>query len=77
MKKVVVIGGGAIGLFSAYYLRKAGFEVTVLEKNAPESTEMCSFGNAGYICTSHIIALSSPGVIAKGLKWLTNSQSPF
>ena len=77
MKKVVVIGGGVIGLFCAYYLRKAGFEVTVLEKNAPESTEMCSYGNAGFICTSHIMALASPGAIAKGLRWLTNPKSPL
>ncbi len=72
---VLVIGGGAIGLNSAYYLRKAGREVTVLERNT--FGEGCSFGNAGLICPSHLIPLSAPGMISQGIKWMFDGKSPF
>ena len=75
MKKVVIIGGGVIGLFSAYYLVKKGCEVTVIDKG--DITTGASFINAGYLTPSHFISLSSPGMINKGLKWMFNSASPF
>jgi D-amino-acid dehydrogenase len=74
-RDVVIIGGGAIGLCTAYYLSQHGLEVTILEKN--EIGSGCSFGNAGLIVPSHIIPLAAPGVIAKGLKWMFNPESPF
>jgi D-amino-acid dehydrogenase len=73
--KITIIGGGVIGLCSAYYLRKAGFEVTVIEKN--NITEGCSFGNMGYISPSHFIPLATPGIISQGLRWMISSSSPF
>ncbi|TVZ26020.1 D-amino-acid dehydrogenase [Gillisia sp. Hel_I_86] len=75
MKKVVIIGGGIIGLFSAYYLVKNGCEVTVVDKG--DLTTGASFINAGYLTPSHFISLASPGMINKGLKWMFNSASPF
>lgn len=75
MKKIVVIGGGIIGLSSAYYLVKAGFEVTLIDKG--DLTRGASIVNAGFTAPSHIISLASPGVINKGLKWMWNSSSPF
>ena len=75
MKKVVVIGGGIIGLCSAYYLRKEGHEVTVVDKSNFSSG--ASYVNAGYITPSHIISLAAPGMITKGLKWMLNPASPF
>ena len=48
--KVAVIGGGIIGLSSAYYLHEAGFEVTVIDKN--DFSNNCSYGNAGYVLDS-------------------------
>jgi D-amino-acid dehydrogenase len=74
-KNVVVIGGGIIGLSSAYYLQKAGHQVTVLDK--ADFMDNCSYGNCGYVCPSHFIPLATPGIIRQGLKWMLNPQSPF
>ncbi len=75
MKNVVVIGGGIIGLSTAYYLSQSGNRVTVLEKD--DFLDNCSYGNAGYVCPSHFIPLAAPGMVSKGLKWMFNSRSPF
>jgi D-amino-acid dehydrogenase len=74
-KPIVVIGGGVIGLFSAYYLLEAGERVVIIDKSSGE--EGCSFGNAGMVVPSHFIPLASPGMIEKGLKWMLDSESPF
>lgn len=73
--KVVIIGGGIMGLASAYYLLKSGWKVTVLDKG--DMTNNCSYGNAGMIVPSHFIPLAAPGMISKGIKWMFNSRSPF
>lgn len=73
--KVAIIGGGIIGLSSAYYLNKAGYDVTVLDKG--DLSDGCSHGNAGMIVPSHIIPLAAPGMISKGIRWMFNSTSPF
>lgn len=75
MKKVSIIGGGIIGLCSAYYLAKEGYEVVVFDKS--NMSDGCSYGNAGMIVPSHIIPLAQPGMIAQGIKWMFDSQSPF
>ncbi|MGB5385839.1 MAG: FAD-dependent oxidoreductase [Eudoraea sp.] len=72
---IIIIGGGIAGLSSAYYLNKAGHQVTVIDKS--DLTAGASFVNAGYITPSHIIPLASPGMIVKGIKWMFNSASPF
>lgn len=75
MKKVVIIGGGIIGLSTAYYLQKEGNQVTVVDKS--DFSSGASYVNAGYITPSHIISLAAPGIITKGLKWMLNPASPF
>ncbi|MFQ5570653.1 MAG: NAD(P)/FAD-dependent oxidoreductase [Rhodothermales bacterium] len=72
---VVVIGGGVIGLCTAYYLREAGRRVTVLEKETVDTGTSC--GNAGMLVPSHVVPLAAPGVVAQGLRWLFNPESPF
>lgn len=72
---VIVVGGGAVGVCTAYYLWRQGLEVTLVERNG--ICTGCSFGNAGFIVPSHIIPLASPGIIAKGLKWMLSPTSPF
>ena len=74
-KKVIIIGGGIIGLCSAYYLQKEGHNVTVVDKS--DFFSGASYVNAGYITPSHIISLAAPGMISKGLKWMLNPASPF
>ncbi|CCH56184.1 FAD dependent oxidoreductase [Fibrisoma limi BUZ 3] len=73
--KIGIIGGGVSGLFSAYYLRKEGHEVTLLDKGSLD--DGCSHGNAGMIVPSHIIPLAAPGMIAKGVRWMLSPTSPF
>ncbi|SDQ80133.1 NAD(P)/FAD-dependent oxidoreductase [Flagellimonas zhangzhouensis] len=74
-KSVIVVGGGIVGLSTAYFLQKEGHEVTVLDKS--DITSGASFVNAGYLTPSHIISLASPGMITQGLKYMFNSASPF
>ncbi|MEZ4817406.1 MAG: FAD-dependent oxidoreductase [Flavobacteriaceae bacterium] len=75
MKKVIVIGGGIIGLCSAYYLSKEGCEVTVIDQSAMDFG--ASYVNAGYLTPSHIIPLAAPGAMKQGLKWMFNPASPL
>lgn len=75
MPKVIIIGGGICGLSSAWYLAKAGWDVTVLDKN--DFMDNCSWGNAGFVCPSHYIQLATPGIVKQGIKWMFNRQSPF
>lgn len=74
-QKVIIIGAGITGLFSAYYLLQEGYEVTLIDKG--NLTDNCSSGNAGMIVPSHFIPLAAPGMISKGIKWMFNSRSPF
>jgi D-amino-acid dehydrogenase len=74
-KQVTIIGGGVIGLCSAYYLQKEGYEVTVIDKG--DITDGTSFGNAGYVSPSHFVPLATPGIVAQGLRWMLSSSSPF
>ncbi len=72
---VHIIGGGVVGLCSAWYLQKLGYNVTVIDRsNLSDGT---SHGNAGMIVPSHFVPLAAPGVIAQGIKWMFDSKSPF
>jgi D-amino-acid dehydrogenase len=73
--KVVIVGGGIIGLSAAYYLTREGCEVTILDKT--DLSDSCSYGNLGMIVPSHFVPLAAPGMISQGIKWMFNSRSPF
>jgi D-amino-acid dehydrogenase len=75
MSKILIIGGGIMGLSSAYYLSKAGYEVTILDKG--DLADNCSYGNAGMIVPSHFVPLAAPGMIKQGVRWMFSSKSPF
>lgn len=73
--RVVIVGGGVIGTFSGYYLQKAGWNVTVIERG--ELGKGTSFGNCGLVCPSHVLPLAEPGVVGKTIKALFARNSPF
>lgn len=73
--QALIIGGGIIGLSTAYYLREDGWEVTVLEQG--DLTNNCSFGNMGYLSPSHFVPLAAPGMVGQGFWWTFNQKSPF
>lgn len=74
--RVAILGGGIIGLMSAWFARERGFEVVVVDRNGP-ARDGCSFGNAGMIVPSHFIPLAAPGMVELGLRWMANPESPF
>jgi D-amino-acid dehydrogenase len=75
-KHILIIGSGIIGLSTAYFCAKRGYRVTVVDRN-PAERDGCSFGNAGMIVPSHFVPLAAPGMVALGLKWMWNPESPF
>lgn len=74
-RNVTIIGGGIIGLCSAYYLQKEGCKVTIIDQSNMDAG--ASYVNAGFLSPSHIIPLAAPGVMKKGLKWMFNASSPL
>ena len=74
-RDVLIIGGGVIGVCSAYYLQQLGARVTLVEKQ-----DICSgssYGNSGLVCPSHSVPLSAPGVLGQGLRWMLDPVSPL
>lgn len=72
--KVAVVGGGVVGLCSAYSLVQKGFEVTVIDPGEGPATSMI---NAGMIVPSHIIPLAAPGMVGVGMRMMLRPKSPF
>jgi D-amino-acid dehydrogenase len=75
-KHILIVGGGVIGLCTAYYAAERGHRVTVCDRGS-ESDLGCSYGNAGMITPSHFVPLAAPGAIRLALKWMWNPESPF
>ncbi len=75
-ESVVVLGQGIIGMCAAYYAARRGWAVTVIDRR-PVVQNGCSYGNAGMIVPSHFVPLAAPGMVALGLKWMWNAESPF
>lgn len=75
-KSILIIGGGVIGLCTAYYALRKGHRVVVLERGASQH-DGCSHGNAGMVVPSHFVPLAAPGVPALGIKMMLEDDSPF
>jgi D-amino-acid dehydrogenase len=73
---VVVIGAGLSGVTSAWYLRAAGHDVTVIERREAAGLET-SFANGGLVVPSQPDPWNAPGVVAKILHYLGKEDSPF
>jgi D-amino-acid dehydrogenase len=74
--KVLVLGGGVIGVASAYYLAKAGHAVTVVDRQSGPALET-SFGNAGEVSPGYSAPWAGPGVPIKAIKWMLMQHSPL
>ena len=74
--KIIVLGSGVIGTTTAYYLAKAGHEVTVIDRQPGAGLET-SFANAGEISPGYASPWAGPGVPAKAVKWLLMKHSPL
>lgn len=74
--KVLILGSGVIGVTSAYYLAKKGFDVTVIDRQPSVGMET-SFANAGQISPGYSAPWAAPGVPVKAMKWLFQRHSPL
>lgn len=74
-RRVIVVGGGVIGASCAYYLTKAGWSVTILERGL--FGKGCSHGNCGLITPSHVLPLAGPGAIRQAFTALLKRDSAF
>jgi D-amino-acid dehydrogenase len=75
-KDLVIVGGGIIGLSTAYFALEKGWNVTVVERNAPHG-DNCSQGNSGIIVPSHFVPLAAPGIMGQAIRWMRDPESPF
>lgn len=74
--KVLVLGGGVIGVTTAYYLAHAGHEVSVVDRQAEPALET-SFANAGEVSPGYASPWAGPGVPVKAIKWLLMKHGPL
>jgi D-amino-acid dehydrogenase len=74
--KIAVLGAGVIGITTAYFLRKAGHEVVVIERNIEAGMET-SYANGGQLSYSYVAPLAGPGVVPKIPPWLLRRDSPL
>ncbi len=74
--KVLVVGAGVVGVTSAWYLAKAGHEVTVIDRESAAGLET-SFANGGQISVSQTEPWANPGAPAKIIKWLGREDAPL
>jgi D-amino-acid dehydrogenase len=73
---VIVLGAGLLGVTSAYFLRKLGHDVTVVDRQATPAAET-SFANGGQISVSHAEPWANPSAPRKILKWLAKEDAPL
>ena len=74
--RVLVLGSGVIGTAAAYYLAKAGHEVTVVDRQ-PGPAQETSFANAGEVSPGYSAPWAGPGVPVKAIKWMLMHHSPL
>ncbi len=74
--RVLILGSGVVGVTSAYYLAKKGFDVTVIDRQPSVGLET-SFANAGQISPGYSAPWAAPGVPAKAAKWILQRHSPL
>lgn len=76
MTHIAVLGAGVVGVTTAWYLRQAGFDVTVIERESAAGMQT-SFANGGQISVSHATPWANPKTPMKALKWLFKEDAPL
>lgn len=76
MQHVIVIGGGVVGLTSAWWLVEAGYAVTLLERESEVGTA-ASYRNGGQLSYRYVSPLADAGVPLKALQWLMQADGPL
>ena len=74
--RVVILGSGVVGVASAWYLAKAGHEVTVIDRQPGPAMET-SAANAGQISPGYAAPWAAPGVPLKAVKWMFQRHAPL
>jgi D-amino-acid dehydrogenase len=74
--KVIVLGGGVIGVSTAYYLARAGAQVTLLDRQSAPALET-SFANAGQISPGYSTPWAAPGIPLKAMRWMFEKHAPL
>ena len=74
--RVAVLGAGVVGVAGAWYLARAGHEVTLVDRQ-PEAGMETSFANGGQISAGHAEPWAKPSVLPKLLKWLGREDAPL
>lgn len=74
--KIVILGAGVVGTTSAFYLARAGHDVTVIDRQAAPALET-SFANAGQISPGYASPWAAPGVPLKAIKWMFEEHAPL
>jgi D-amino-acid dehydrogenase len=74
--RVIVLGSGVVGVTTAYYLARAGHEVTVIDRQPAAALET-SFANAGQISPGYASPWAAPGIPLKAVKWLFQRHAPL
>lgn len=72
---IVIIGAGIVGASSAIWLRRSGYEVTLLDKGAPGMG--ASYGNGGILASCSVVPVTGPGLLKKGPLYLANPNFPL
>jgi D-amino-acid dehydrogenase len=75
MKRVVIVGGGVIGLAAAHAMVRDGAEVTVIEAATPGHG--ASRVNAGWVCPSLSEPVPAPGLVRTSIRWMLRPDSPL
>ena len=75
-QKIVVVGAGVIGVATAYWLRRDGHDVTLIEKEQGPALET-SFANGGQVSAGEVAPWAGPGVPTQALKWLGRADAPL
>src|SRR5690606_16731956 len=74
--KIIILGAGVIGVTSAWYLARAGHEVTVVDRQPAAALET-SLANAGEIAPGYSTPWAAPGIPQQALKWLFQRDAPL